>query len=91
MKQEIIRKIYSICSRALPNKEEYTSLNQEQLTQRLAEEIVVLKNIPGKDPSHRYFDLLSHFGKTGKHFSKYPIIHLTLPEIIGHVKEGEPG
>jgi len=59
-------------------------MDQGQLTHRLAEEIEVLKNIPGKDP------LLSHIGKKGKHFSKYPAIYLVLPFINSDVKKGEP-
>ena len=35
--------------------------------------------------------MLSHFGKTGKHFMKYPVIHLILPHIKRDVKGGEPG
>jgi len=90
MKQEVLMRFYEICSSALLNKEEYTSMNKWQLTQRLAEEIEVLKIILGKDPSHRCLDLLFHIGKTRKHFSKYPFIYLVLPFIKRDVKKGEP-
>ena len=78
MEQKVIRKMYQICSDALPNKEGYTLMDQEQLAQKLKEEIEALKSIQGTDQSDRYFYLLSHFGKTGKHFAKYPVIHLVL-------------